>query len=677
MQTLLSISMLTLAFNIQRVEASGTIYIRADGSIDPPSANITTSDYITYTFTGNNSDSIVVQRSDIVIDGAGYTVQGSGTGNGFGLSGIDNVTVKNTNIRGFGYSIVLYGSSNCSIVGNNINNSWYGIQLWGLSSNNTVSGNTIAGSWIGAYFESAHNNTVSGNEFVGDGLVVNGAYRNVVVDNTVNGKPLVYLEDASSHAVVDAGQVVLVNCDHIQVQNLNLSYTTIGVELWNTNNTLISDNNLTRDGEYGVFLTHSCSYNTISENNITLGDMSINQAGILLEYSCSYNTISKNKVTASIGMGSGVGLVNSCEHNSISGNVFVGVGLLLQSLNVVVDNTVNGKPLVYLENASDQAVTDAGQVILISCDHIQVQNLNLSRATMGLGLWNTNHTLISGNIMTDEVYGIALTYSFNNTISENTVTNNAYGITLNAFSNYNDVSGNNVNDTISSPYVGTSPHGGILLISSCNYNGISGNMIANRRYGIIFSSSCNYNDVSGNRITKGTYGIYLLSSCSSNTVSGNSVTNNAYGIFVSSSSNNIIYHNNFVDNTNQAYISGASTNVWDDGYPSGGNYWSNYAGLDEKSGPNQDQPGSDGIGDSPRVIDANNKDNYPLMNNYIVGDTNHDGIVNNLDLLALALAYGSVPGSLNWNVRADLNDDHIVNVVDLFNLAKNYGKTGP
>ena len=50
--------------------------------------------------------------------------------------------------------------------------------------------------------------------------------------------------------------------------------------------------------------------------------------------------------------------------------------------------------------------------------------------------------------------------------------------------------------------------------------------------------------------------------------------------------------------------------------PSGGNYWSDYAGADVKSGPNQDLPGSDGIGDTPYIIDVNNTDRYPLMNPY-------------------------------------------------------------
>jgi hypothetical protein len=53
---------------------------------------------------------------------------------------------------------------------------------------------------------------------------------------------------------------------------------------------------------------------------------------------------------------------------------------------------------------------------------------------------------------------------------------------------------------------------------------------------------------------------------------------------------------------------------WDNGYPSGGNWWKQYSGVDAKHGPYQDQPGGDGIGDTPYVIAPGNIDRYPLMN---------------------------------------------------------------
>jgi hypothetical protein len=117
-------------------------------------------------------------------------------------------------------------------------------------------------------------------------------------------------------------------------------------------------------------------------------------------------------------------------------------------------------------------------------------------------------------------------------------------------------------------------------------------------------------------------------------------------------------------------------NVWDDGYPSGGNYWSNYTGVDVKSGPNQDQPGSDGIGDSPHVIDANNKDNYPLTKRWslLTGDIDGDGDVDGVDFGIFAPCYGSLLGQPNYKRECDLDFDGDDDGVDFGMFAPNYGK---
>lgn len=104
------------------------------------------------------------------------------------------------------------------------------------------------------------------------------------------------------------------------------------------------------------------------------------------------------------------------------------------------------------------------------------------------------------------------------------------------------------------------------------------------------------------------HGIYLRSGSSLNLITSNTISNNPTGIFVADidSRENKIYHNNFVNNTSQKGGVGIGGS-WDNGYPSGGNYWSNYIGVDLKSGPQQDQIGSDGIYDYPNWLD-----NYPL-----------------------------------------------------------------
>ena len=92
--------------------------------------------------------------------------------------------------------------------------------------------------------------------------------------------------------------------------------------------------------------------------------------------------------------------------------------------------------------------------------------------------------------------------------------------------------------------------------------------------------------------------------------------NNEYGIRLWHSDNNTLYHNNFIENLIQVndtirewlypwqYYYHYSKNIWDNSYPSGGNYWSDYTGVDVDG---------NGIGDTPYVIDVNNTDRYPLI----------------------------------------------------------------
>ncbi|MCK4435164.1 right-handed parallel beta-helix repeat-containing protein, partial [Candidatus Bathyarchaeota archaeon] len=154
---------LTSTINIQPVKASGTIYIRSDGGIDPPTAPITTADNVTYTFTGNINGSIVVERNSIIINGADYALQGTGTGWGIYLSYRSNVTIKNTNIKNFLYGVYLTSSSTNVVSGNNItNNNGDGVYLY-YSSNNTILGNSITNNGAGVDLGSSSNNTVYGN----------------------------------------------------------------------------------------------------------------------------------------------------------------------------------------------------------------------------------------------------------------------------------------------------------------------------------------------------------------------------------------------------------------------------------------------------------------------------------------------------------------------------------
>jgi len=188
MLTLLLISMLTLAFNIQPVRASGTIYIRPDGSVE--GTDKIQRDGDTYTFTDNIYDEIVVERDNIVVDGAGCTLQGTGSGTGIYLSYRSNVTIKNAEIIEFWDGVKLRYSSNNSVFGNNITaNNGLGIGLW-WSSNNAISGNTVSNN-LGhgiVLWESSNYNTVSGNNITANkytGIDLTDSSNNAISGNTV------------------------------------------------------------------------------------------------------------------------------------------------------------------------------------------------------------------------------------------------------------------------------------------------------------------------------------------------------------------------------------------------------------------------------------------------------------------------------------------------------------
>ena len=160
---------------------------------------------------------------------------------------------------------------------------------------------------------------------------------------------------------------------------------------------------------------------------------------------------------------------------------------------------------------------------------------------------------------------------------------------------------------------------GAGIVLSGYFDQISNNYVSGNMRGIELGSSNTV--IYGNNITQNNInGLYIQTS--NNIISANSIADNLIGIYLNSAfapENNTIYHNNFVNNSQNAFNGDPyndpsyDSQSWNDGYPSGGNYWSNYIGIDAKSGPNQNQAGSDGIGDSSMIIDAQNVDMYPLM----------------------------------------------------------------
>ena len=138
-------------------------------------------------------------------------------------------------------------------------------------------------------------------------------------------------------------------------------------------------------------------------------------------------------------------------------------------------------------------------------------------------------------------------------------------------------------------------------------NSILRNQIEYINQGIILTESPN-NMITGNSVSNCGTGISLTNSLN-NTINENDVTySQQIGISLSYSEDNYIYHNVF-ENINQVY-SYESFCYWDNGFPSGGNYWSDY----EEKYPMAEEIDSSGIWNEPYQIIESEYDNFPLIN---------------------------------------------------------------
>jgi parallel beta-helix repeat protein len=157
-------------------------------------------------------------------------------------------------------------------------------------------------------------------------------------------------------------------------------------------------------------------------------------------------------------------------------------------------------------------------------------------------------------------------------------------------------------------------YNGIFLDRSYHIN-IKNNLVSiNNKTGIYLDQGANNNIIENNEISSNQDSGIKLSMSDENLIRRNSVINNNQGIWLGSSYDNKIFHNNFIDNEYQVFLD-TIYNIWNDSYPNGGNYWSDYNGTDLFKGPNQTISGSDGIGDTPKSLYyVETKDFYPLMN---------------------------------------------------------------
>ena len=358
------------------------------------------------------------------------------------------------------------------------------------------------------------------NASAGDNIIIRDGkyYENLKVDKKLTIKS----ENGSANCIVDGGgngDVITLIADGIAIEGFTVrnsgDWPNAGIKVFSNTNKIAY--NCITNNEHGIYLRSSCN-NTIANNTAS----SNNWDGIFLYYSSS-NTIDNNTVSNNL---YGIYLRYSSNNiiaNNTASNNYDGIDLLDSSSNIIANNTVSnnrngiyllyssnntlannnmfnnaynfylwgwqdshfdnnidttntvdGKPIYYIKNASNNVYdssTNAGTFYCIWCDNVTVKDLNLTKNGYGVFFRKTNNSRIENVIASNNYHGIDLWYSSNNILANNIASSNYdYGI-------YLRYSSNNIiaNNTASNNYDG-------IHIRDCSNNFIYLNNFINNTY---------------------------------------------------------------------------------------------------------------------------------------------------------------------------------------------------
>jgi parallel beta-helix repeat protein len=445
--------------------------------------------------------------------------------------------------------------------------------------------------------------------------IIDGTRSDSVVKIMANGVTLRNFTIKNSESSSTAAGVYIAS-SHNTINNNNISHNNgCGIYAENSNNNQIFLNIIKENHYDGIYFISS-------ENNVITNNMILNHTlgfypgsniprshGIVLEYA-SMTTVSdnifsnSNNADLTLRSSSFITIKNN-QFSNMSGLIITGGTLLYWTTHTIENNFITNKPIYYYKNEKNDVTvpSDAGQVILANCENFKIQNLTISGGDTAILLGFSSNNIISDNIISNAIEGFFLVHSDNNIITGNTIFQ-VYGNPL-TYSSNNIISDNIIKNNIR--------YGTGLWYSSNNNTIYENEIVNNTENGIVVYESLS-NTISLNRIRNNLMSGIVLYYASSNTIYGNTIADNRdYGLKVLyTSTNNHVHHNGFIENAPRNSLD-SFTNIWDDGYPSGGNYWSDF---DEASEGAYDNDG-DGIVDSPYSIPGgSNQDNYPLMTPY-------------------------------------------------------------
>ncbi len=432
----------------------GSVYIKADGSVDPSTAPIAVNGNI-YTLTGNLNTSLILQKDGITIDGAGFAIMQDTSAPpefaGIEVSNRKGITIKDLRLENFNWGVFISAANSavedstftnlsqsyifirpaipntCNLSFPGIfpaetNDEWAGYETCNIVRGNifqtnpaSSSGQPVQVSMAGSYFDEVYGNIiVSTSNAWADAIWLNSSDKNYIHNNELRSSYWGLILQTSLNNSV-AGSTIAAQ---------------YGIEF----NSDRGDNRFTNnlfEPISAYYPVYAMGFNDGPGGGDIIGNNVFDDANLFPSWHATNITLNGNTFSNS------VLTIQSGGKVTVSSNAFDASNITVTGSS---DLTINDNSFLNV---------DGQPVILSNSKNVQILRNQFSQ-NVGTGIQlanNSSSVTIAANDFQSNGGAVSLSNSYANTISSNTFRNNYNGITLEGASYSNSFYHNNMADT--------------------------------------------------------------------------------------------------------------------------------------------------------------------------------------------------------------------------------------